>query len=78
MVMQFEKVVKSFLDHLQIERALSENSVAAYKRDLKKFGSFLLDNNLDFATILENQIISYTVFQKTSGLSPASIKLNRR
>lgn len=73
MVMQFEKVVKSFLDHLQIERALSANSVAAYQRDLKKFGSFLDKNSLDFATLLENQIISYTVFQKSAGLSLASI-----
>ena len=39
--MQFEKVARSFLDHLQIERALSANSIAAYKRDLAKFLAFL-------------------------------------
>ena len=71
--MQFEQSVKSFLDHLQIERALSANSVAAYKRDLKKFSGFLDSNSLDFTNISESDVVNYEIQQKTKGLSLASI-----
>lgn len=73
MVMQFEERLKSFLDHLQIERALSTNSVSAYKRDLVKFGLFLGENQLDFAQLGEDQIIKYEIFLKSLGLSLASV-----
>ena len=71
--MQFEKVAKSFLDHLQIERALSANSIAAYKRDLVKFEAFLSDKSLDLVSVSEEDIVMYEVHQKTAGLSLASI-----
>ncbi len=73
MVMQFEKVAKSFLDHLQIERALSANSVAAYKRDLSKFQAFLSDKSLDLEAVSEEDIVKFEVHQKSAGLSQASI-----
>jgi integrase/recombinase XerD len=73
MVMQFEKVAKSFLDHLQIERALSANSVAAYKRDLSKFEIFLNVNSLDLASVSEEDIVKFEVHQKSAGLSLASV-----
>ena len=71
--MQFEKVAKSFLDHLQIERALSANSIAAYKRDLAKFQAFLSEKGLDLDSVSEEDIVVFEVHQKTSGLSLASI-----
>ena len=71
--MQFEKVAKSFLDHLQIERALSANSISAYKRDLAKFEAFLSDKSLDLASVSEEDIVMYEVHQKAAGLSLASI-----
>ena len=39
--MNFDQAAGSFLNHLQIERALALNSVAAYRRDLEKFSGFL-------------------------------------
>ena len=71
--MQFEKVSKSFLDHLQIERALSANSIAAYKRDLAKFQAFLSGESLDLDNVSEEDIVKFEVDQKTAGLSLASI-----
>ncbi len=73
MVIQFDKAAQSFLDHLQIERALSINSVAAYKRDLKKFGEFSLAKKWDFTAISESDIVTYEVELKSRGLSLASI-----
>jgi integrase/recombinase XerD len=71
--MQFENAVKSFLDHLQIERALSSNSIAAYKRDLAKFENFLNDKGIDLAGVAEEDILLFEIHQKTAGLSLASI-----
>ena len=71
--MQFEKVAKSFLDHLQIERALSANSISAYKRDLMKFHKFLNSKQLDLNSVTEEDLVAYEVDQKAAGFSLASI-----
>ena len=40
-LLNFEEVTSSFLNHLQIEKGLADNSIAAYRRDLSKFVNFL-------------------------------------
>jgi integrase/recombinase XerD len=40
-LLNFEEVTSSFLNHLQIEKGLATNSIAAYRRDLSKFANFL-------------------------------------
>jgi integrase/recombinase XerD len=71
--MNFESAVAAYLDHLRIERGLSHNSIAAYRRDLAKFGNFLLEEKALFDAISEQKIIDFEVTLKDKTLSLASI-----
>jgi len=69
--LNFDLAATSFLNHLQIERGLAANSIAAYRRDLSKFAIFLGSKPL--ADVVPETI---TEFEKTlceANLSVASI-----
>ena len=71
--MQFESARKSFIDHLQIERGLSANSIAAYSRDLTKFAEFLNSRGLYFEKIDSATATEFEISLKENGLALASI-----
>jgi integrase/recombinase XerD len=71
--MNFESSVAAYLDHLRIERGLSSNSIAAYRRDLAKFENFLQDVKFSFDEISEQKIIDFEVALKNKNLSLSSI-----
>ena len=74
--MKFENALKSFVDHLTIERGLSSNSISAYKRDLAKFSEYLVFEKLDFERLSEDEIISFEVWLKGLGMAVTSINRN--
>jgi len=71
--MNFESALAAYLDHLRIERGLSNNSIAAYRRDLTKFGNFLNGTASSFDAISEQKIVDYEVALKSHDLSLSSI-----
>lgn len=76
MVMNLDLVVKSFLDHLTIERGLSNNSIAAYRRDLAKFSYYISKKSLDFGSISHDQLVDFEIELKGSNLALTSINRN--
>jgi len=69
--LNFEQASTSFLNHLQIERGLATNSIAAYHRDLTKFELFL--NNKSLSEVNSGLINEFGNSLREAKLSVASI-----
>ncbi len=68
-----QTLVEIFLNHCAVERGLSKNTVAAYRRDLDKFAIFLSEAKLAIAEATSANIIDFAGFLRKSGLSESSI-----
>ena len=69
--LNFDLASTSFLNHLQIERGLAANSIAAYRRDLNKFSVFLDGKAL--AEVDPDLINAFEASLREAKLSVASI-----
>ena len=69
--LNFDLASTSFLNHLQIERGLAANSIAAYRRDLNKFSVFL--NGKALAEVDPDLINTFEASLREAKLSVASI-----
>jgi integrase/recombinase XerD len=68
-------LVPSFLGHLDAERGLAENTIAAYELDLERFGRTLAaDRRADVRRIDEKDIFEFMVVERKAGRDPASIR----
>lgn len=71
--MDFEKESRNFLDHIRVERGLAENSIAAYKRDLRRLAIFLQADGLDLDEVDAKTLQSFQTWLKAEKLSQSSI-----
>jgi integrase/recombinase XerD len=51
-----------YLDHLQVERGLSRNTLAAYSRDLARYLEFIGSRAKDFSQVNENDLSDFLTF----------------
>ena len=70
--MSWDTSIKGFKSYLQIERSLSDNSVQAYTRDVKKFANYAIALKLSELTITRETISNFLSEIKNEGISARS------
>jgi len=56
---KIESLIRAFLNHSQVEKGLSENTIAAYARDLAKFAAFAEKGGLPLESLNRNHLVDF-------------------
>ena len=77
---RFEHLVLDFLAHLEFERGLSRNTLAAYRTDLLQFGRFLAEHDVEVTSARPSTFGSVLPLRGgfTSAVGSTSISSARR
>ena len=70
--MSWESSIKGFKSYLQIEQSLSDNSVQAYIRDIKKFANYAIPLKLNELKIQRENISDFLAELKDDGIAARS------
>jgi integrase/recombinase XerD len=65
--------IKEYLSYLQVEKGLSENSCASYRRDLSKLGKWSEKNNYNIVTLTRQDLREFLIDLAGEKLSPNSV-----
>ena len=69
-------LVENFLEFLQNDKKLSDNTLQSYNRDIKLYGNYLDSNNLDAVKCDEENIKEYFETLKEKGKADSTISRN--
>ncbi|HET6418286.1 MAG TPA: site-specific tyrosine recombinase XerD [Polyangiales bacterium] len=65
----FDGALDDYIQHLRVERGLSEHTVDGYARDLIRFGKWLVDERAALDEVDEARVAGYLVTLSQAGLS---------
>lgn len=69
-----ERFLKYFIDHLKVERGLSQNTADAYCSDLCTLGDYLQDNNInDWGSASRDDLLDFLDFRRRRGMEAATL-----
>ncbi|MGI6412444.1 MAG: site-specific tyrosine recombinase XerD [Syntrophomonadaceae bacterium] len=70
-----EKTVQAFVNYLKYEKGLSDNTQAAYRRDLEKFSTFLQQetNIREPGAVAKHDIMNFLTWQLEQGVAHATM-----
>ncbi len=57
--MEISAAISSFLTHVKVEKGLSSNTVAAYRRDLAKFNAFVQKRKLALEAVSRDDLVDF-------------------
>jgi integrase/recombinase XerD len=68
--------LERYLDHLGLERGLSNHSLDSYRNDIEKFRRYLEKQSLQPEDLRQNDLTGFLEFLRNTGLAPSSIARN--
>ena len=71
--MALEADVRTFLSYLRVEKALADNTIKSYRRDMQKFAEFLEKKNLDTGDITRSDVVNFLAMLYRRGLDSRSV-----
>ena len=71
-----EKQVKLFLEFLQNEKKLSDNTLQSYKRDIIQYQNYIEENQINYTKVSKEDIKTYLNYLKKVGKKSSTISRN--
>jgi len=68
-----ESQIRAFLNYLRVEKALSQNTIHAYRRDMAKFGLFIAKRGIKPGEISRGDIVDFLASLYRKGLDSRSV-----
>ncbi|MBL4818263.1 MAG: tyrosine-type recombinase/integrase [Deltaproteobacteria bacterium] len=72
MSVPWSEAIEAFLNYAHVERALSQNSIESYKRDLEKFGRFARQRGFSVQAFSAEQLQEYQLTELSKDLGAHS------
>ena len=70
--MRLDRAVDSYLRHISIERGLSENTVAAYRRDLAGYAAWLSEHDIEDSADVTPEVVAQFAAERASAQPPVA------
>ncbi len=67
---QLSQILSEYLAFLQVEKGLSENSVRAYRSDLRQFQTYLRKRRLNWIDVTADDVAAYLAILEAKSLAP--------
>ena len=71
-----EKQISLFLEFLQNDKKLSDNTLQSYQRDIKQYETYVQENNIDYLKVNEEQVKDYLEYLTEIGKKTSTVSRN--
>jgi len=71
-----EKEVEQFLDFIQNEKKLSDNTLQSYRRDILQYSSYISENSINYLKVTSEDITNYLNHLKDIGKKTSTVSRN--
>ncbi len=71
-----EKQINNFLEFLQKDKKLTDNTLQSYKRDINQYENYMEKNNIDYAKADEDTIKGYLSYLQENGKKTSTVSRN--
>lgn len=67
------EVIKEYIDYIKDKKRLSQNTIASYYTDIKKYSEYLVRKETALGDVVENDIISYIIELEKANISVSTV-----